>query len=71
MSKHRRLFSSLESALEMKIFVVYNFALDIAIHDDFTCQCGHIVDVFHVPSLNANMLLFSQLTYTGKIAKFW
>ena len=56
------LFSSLEFALENTIFLADDFALDITGHGGVICQHGWIVDVFHVPSVSANLLSFSQLT---------
>ena len=62
MSKDPSLFSSLDSALEKKILVVDEFALDIISHGDVTYQHGWVIDVFHVPSLSGNLLSISQVT---------
>ena len=62
MAKDVSLFSSLDTYAEEKIYVENDFSLEIPGHSDVTCQHGWIVDVYHVPSLSANLLLVSQLT---------
>ena len=62
MAKDASLFSSLDNTVEKKIYVVDDFALITTSHGDVTCRHGRIVDMFHVPSLNMNLLLISQLT---------
>ena len=62
MAKDTSFFSSPDFALEKEIFVADDFALDIVGHGDVACRRGQIVDVFHVPSLSANLLLVFQLT---------
>ena len=71
MDKDDSLFSSLDTIVENKIYVGDDFALDISNHNDVSCWCGWIIDVFHVPSLNVNLLLVSQLTHTGKTVELW
>ena len=71
MAKDRSLLSSFDNVVERNIFVGYDFALNIADHGDINRQRGQIVDVFHVPSLSANLLSVSQLTQIGKIVEFW
>ena len=56
------LFSSLDTSIEINIYVVYDFALDTISHGDVTFQRGQVINVFHVPSLRVNVLLISQLT---------
>ena len=70
MAKDASLLSSLDVSNEKKIYVSNNFALNIVGQDDISCQHGQIVDVYHVPSLSANILFISQLTQTGKIVEF-
>ena len=62
MDKDAFLFLSLNTTIEKNIYIEDDFSLDTIGHVDLTCQCGHIVDVFHVPSLCMNPLLVSQLT---------
>ena len=71
MSKYGYLFYSYDNTIEKNIVVANNFALNIVDHGDINYWHGKIVDVFHVPSLSANFLLVSQLTYTIKIVEFW
>ena len=71
MVKDTSLFSSLDSAHEKNFFVADDFALDIAGHGNIICRHDWIVDMFHVPSLSANMLFVSQLTQVRKIVELW
>ena len=59
MAKDGSLFSSFDNGIENHIFVVDDFALNITGHGDISYRCGQIIDVFHVPSLSANLLLVS------------
>ena len=69
MAKDASLFSSLDTTTENKIYLVDDFALDIVGHGDIPFRYGRIVNVYHVPSLNANLLSISQLTQTSKIVE--
>lgn len=71
MDKDVSLLSLLDSTTKKKIYVVGDFGIDIVGYGDVTCWRGWIADVFHVPCLNKNLLLVSQLTQTGKIVEFW
>ena len=71
MAKDASLFSSLDTTSEKKIYVAHDFALNINGHGDVTCQCGWIVDMFHVPSLCTNLVSVSQLTQTSKTIEFY
>ena len=71
MIKDTSLFSSLDIVVENNIYVVDDFALDIAIHGYVACQRGQTINMFHVPSLSVNLLLVSQPTQTGKIVEFY
>lgn len=62
MEKDASLFSSLHIAIEKKIYVADDFSLYIIGHGDIPCQHGQIINMYHVPNLNANLLLVSQLT---------
>ena len=70
MAKDASLLSSLDMATEKKIYVDDDFALDIIAHGEILCRHGWIIDVYHVPSLSANILSISQLTQTSKIVEF-
>lgn len=67
MDKDGSLLSPFDNVVENKIFVAGNFALNIVGHGDIACRHGWIINVFHVPSLSANLLSGSQLTKTGEI----
>ena len=71
MDKDPSLFSSLDFALEKKIFLVNNFAHDIVRYGIVICRHGCIFNVFHVPSLNENIFSVSQLIRTKNIIEFW
>ena len=71
MVRDASLFCSLDPATEKNIYVANNFALDITGHGDISYQHGQIIDVYHVPSLNANPFSISQQTHIGKIVKLW
>lgn len=60
--KDASLFSSLGKYVEQKINVSNNFSLDIGGYGGIPCQHSNIVNVYHVPSLSANLLSISQLT---------
>ena len=49
----------------------YLFSLDNIGDGEIPCLHGHIVNVYHVPSLSEILLLISQLTKNGKIVEFW
>ena len=51
--------------------MIDNYSLDIIGRGDIPCQHGRVVDVYHVPSLNVNLLLVSKLTQTSKIVEFY
>ena len=71
MAKDASLFSSLDSTLEKKIYVVDDFGFDIDGHAEVTCRCGQIIDMFHVYCISINQLSISQLTQTNKIVELW
>jgi hypothetical protein len=71
MAKDASLFTWLDKDRESKIYVVDDFSLDVVGQGDFSYRCGNIVDLYHMPNLNSNMLYVSQLTQIGNIAKFW
>lgn len=54
-----------------KIYVVYDFALDITSYGDIAYRHGQIIDIHHVPSLIENLLFVSQLTKARNIFEFW
>lgn len=62
MDKDAYMFSFLDIARENMIYIVYESAIDTTSDGDVTCRCGKIVNVFHAPSLSANLLLVSKLT---------
>lgn len=70
MIRNDSLFSSLDKDIENKIYVDYDFSLDITGHGDIPCWHGRIVNVYHVPRLGENLLLVSQLTQIGNIIEF-
>ena len=70
MAKDASVFTSLDTFVTKKIYLVNDFALDITGHGDVACRCGWIIDMFHVPSLTTNLLLVSHLTYTSNIVEF-
>ena len=71
MSKDVSLFSSLSGVHEEKIYVVDDYTLSVTGSGDVECQHGQISNVYHVPSLSANLLSVSQLTNTNNIVEFW
>ena len=71
MDKDASIVSSLAISPEKKIYVEDYFSLDIIGHGDITYHHGHIVDMYHVPSLSAYLLFISQLTQTGKSVELW
>ena len=71
MAKDDSLFSSLDTTIEKKIYVVDGFSLGIVGHGDFACEHGRIIKVYHVPSLSMNMLFVSQLEQARKIIELW
>ena len=70
MVKDASLFSSLDISFERKIYMVDYFFLNIDRHGGIPFKHGYIVDVYHVPSLSANILLVSQQTCTSKIVEY-
>jgi hypothetical protein len=71
MAEDVSLFTYLVKVVERKIYVVYDFTLDIIGHSDVPCQHGRIFNVYHVLNLSANMLSNSQLTKIGNILEFF
>lgn len=71
MAKDASLFSSFDTTTAKNIYVEDDFALDTIGHGDVSCRHGQIIDMFHVPSLSANLLSISQLAQTSKIVEFW
>jgi hypothetical protein len=65
------LFTWLDEAKERKIYVVDDFALDVASQDDVTRQHGKIVDIYHLANLSDNLFYVAQLTQTCKVVEFW
>jgi hypothetical protein len=70
MDKNASLFTRLNK-FESKIYFANDFSLDVVGQGDVSCQHEKIVDIYHVPNLNANLLFVSQLTQTGEIVEFW
>lgn len=70
MDKDTSLFPPLDIAIEKRIYVEDEFSLHTIGHGDVSFQRGQIIDMFHVPSLSANLLSISQLTQNGKIVEF-
>ena len=62
MVKDASLFSFLDIASENKVYVANDFVFYIIGHGDIAYRHGWIVNVYHVPSLGANLLLVSQST---------
>lgn len=62
MVKNASLFTSLNSSLENKIYVVDDFGLDIIGPGNVASRWSQIVDVFHGPYLSVNLLSISQFT---------
>ena len=62
MENDASLFSSLNTTTKNKIYVVDDFSLDITGHGDIPFRHSHIMDLYDVPSLSANMFSISQLT---------
>ena len=52
MDKDTSLFTSLNEVKERKIYVANYFTLDVVGQGDVSCQCGRIVNLYHVPNLN-------------------
>lgn len=71
MDKDAFLFSSLDMAIEKNIYGDNYFSLEITRHGNTPYQVGWIINLYLVPSLNANLLSVSQLTQSGKFVKFW
>jgi hypothetical protein len=71
MAKDASLFTWLDEAKERKIYVVYEFSLDIVGQVDVTCRHVRIFDVYHGPSLSADLFSIAQLTQTCNIVEFW
>ena len=69
MANDASLFSSLDTTTEKKIYVAYDFALDITSHGDVSYWYGWIIGMFHVLSISLNLLSVSQLTQIGKIVE--
>jgi hypothetical protein len=59
MDKDGSLFTSLDEAKERKIYVTDGIYLHVVGHGDVTYRHGRIVDVYHVPNLNSNILSIS------------
>ena len=70
MVKDDSLFSSLDIVSKKKIYVENDFSLDFVGHGDIPCLHGHIVDVYHVPSLSEDLLSIYELTHNGNILEF-
>ena len=70
MAKDASLFSSLNGAPKGKIYVTYDYDLNILGNGDVRCQHSHIYDVYHVPNLGANLLSIVELTKTKKTIEF-
>ena len=51
------LFSSLNKAIEKKIFVDGDYALIVSNCGKIQCQNDVIIDVYHVPGFSENLLL--------------
>jgi hypothetical protein len=62
MAKDNSWFSYFEIVIEKDIFVANDFVLNITGHGDIACRRGHVVDMFHVPSLSVDLLSVFQLT---------
>jgi hypothetical protein len=71
MDKDSSFLMWLDEAKERKIHIADDFALDVVGQGVVTYQHGKIVDIYHVPKLNANLFFISQLTQIGKIIEFW
>jgi hypothetical protein len=71
MDKDASLFTSLDKCVEINIYIVDEFSLDIIGRGDVHFRHGNIVDVYHVSNINENLLMDSQLTHTCKIVECW
>jgi hypothetical protein len=70
MTKDASLFMWLDENKERKIYVNDDFSLDCVDQGDVSCRHRRIVDVYHVPNLNANLFSISHLTQTSNILEF-
>jgi hypothetical protein len=62
MAKDDSLFTSLDQTVEINIYVVDDFSLNITGCSDVLYQHGRIFYVYHVPNISPKLLSISQLT---------